>query len=27
LDRERWVAAREKYFKMMETDENKDEKE
>jgi len=24
LDRERWVAAREKYFKMMETDENKD---
>lgn len=27
LDRERWVTAREKYFKMMETDENKDEKE
>jgi len=23
LDRERWVAAREKYFKMLETDEDK----
>lgn len=26
LDQKRWVAAREKYFKMMETEKNKDEK-